>query len=174
MIWLRGCLGGSTPKSSHQVGCLSQVHCHPNTWNGQSFRYPELFFDSRSLGGVQRAVKASSHHHHFPTAQPRKGLLLQGEENCGAGRRRAMAGAFWWSGRSSWGLMSLILRRGQYSYSGSRRMDRASLYGPKTVIITRSLFRVGLHHHNKKGCKKLYFLIKMSQEGGRGPFGSHC
>ena len=132
------------------------------------------FFDSRSLGGVQRAVKASSHHHHFPTAQPRKGLLLQGEENCGAGRRRAMAGAFWWSGRSSWGLMSLILRRGQYSYSGSRRMDRASLYGPKTVIITRSLFRVGLHHHNKKGCKKLYFLIKMSPEGGRGPFGSHC
>ena len=36
------------------------------------------------------------------------------------------------------GIMSLILRGGRYCCSGSRRMDRASLYGPKTLIVAET------------------------------------
>lgn len=41
--WLRGCFRGSIPKSSHLVECLSQVNCHPNNWDGQSFKYPKAW-----------------------------------------------------------------------------------------------------------------------------------
>ena len=40
--------------------------------------------------------------------------------------------------RSSWGIMSLILRGGQYCCSGSRRLDRVSSYEPKAVILTET------------------------------------